>query len=353
MVRAGRQSWDVGQRIVLEGPMDGIRLQYPFGQLPWGQTTVSAGYMAVAGGAGDYTSFNATGGRLGGNRQEMFGASNKLNALYADLDIRASRALRFQPYVLKILDSGGSGDADLNLDKDFNPLTSARDGGFEPLWTGVSISAAFDKWKFDAEGVLLTGNYTANRKLSANALLVKARYDFGNVASLAKVTTGLEFGRGSGNGTSDTSTGTMRNFNALFMCRERHKFGNIYSEDIRAGYSFWDSNLANITYLRLDTTLEPSQGFKFTPSLTYLWTTEEVFEGRGPVFDWSQGAATSTKKTRNVGWEADLNVAFPIYKRLDGFFSLGYFRPDSVYALPDGSNPKAAWEVVLGAEAKF
>lgn len=353
MIRVGRQSWDVGQRIVLEGPMDGIRLQYPFGQLPWGQTTMSAGYMAVAGGAGDYTSFNATGGRLGGNRQEMFGASNKLNALYADLDIRASRAVRVQPYVIKVFDGGGAGDADLNLDKDFNSLTFSRDGGFEPLWSGLSVSAAFDKWKFEAEGVLLTGNYSSDRKLSANALLMKARYDFGKLASSQKVTLGLEFGRGSGNGTRDTNTGTMNNFNALFMCRERHKFGNIYSEDIRAGYSFWDSNLANTTYLRFDTTMEFGQGLKLTPSLTRIWTTEDVYEGRGPVFDWSQGAATSSRKTRNVGWEADLNVAFPIYKRLDGFFSLGYFLPGAVYARPDGSNPKAAWEVVFGAEAKF
>lgn len=353
MTRIGRQSWDIGQRIVLEGPMDGVRFQYPFGQLPWGQTTISAGYMAVAGGSGSYTNFNATGGRLGGTRQELFGVSNKLNALYADLDIRASRALRFQPYILKVLDSGGASDADLNLDKDFNAATTGRDGSFQPLWTGISASLAFDKWKLDAEGVLLTGDYTATRKIRANALLVKATRDFGKIGSMSNVTTGLQFGRGSGNGTSDPNSGTMNNFNALFMCRERNKFGNIFSEDIRAGYAFWDSNLANITYLRLDTTLEPRQGFKLTPSLTRIWTTEEVFKGRGPVFDWSQGTATSTDKTRDVGWEVDLNGGFPIYKHLDGFFALGYFRPGTVYSAADGSKPKPAWEAVLGVEVKF
>jgi len=353
MVRAGRQSWDIGQRIVLEGPMDGIRLQVPFGQLPWGQTTLSAGYLAVAGGWGSYTNFDATGGRLGGNRQEVFGASNNLDAYYADLDIRASRSLRFKPYVLKVVDRGGSGDADLNLDKDFSAATTPRDGNFRPMWTGISASADFAPWKFDAEAVLLTGDYTAGRKLSANALLLKAARDFGKVGPLANLSAGLQFGRGSGNGTSDSNSGTMRNFNALFMCRERNKFGNIFSEDIRAGYYLWDSNLANITYLRLDTTLEPRQGLKLTPSVTRIWTTREVFKGRGPVFDSSQGTATSTDRTRDVGWEADLNVAFPIYKRVDGFISLGYFQPGAVYARPDGSNPKAALEVVLGAEVKF
>jgi len=353
MVRAGRQSWDVGQRIVLEGPMDGIRLQYPLGQLPWGQTTLSAGYMAVAGGWGSYTNFNATGGRLGGNRQEVFGASNKLDAYYADLDIRATRSLRFKPYVLKVADRGGSGDADLNLDKDFNAATTPRDGNFQPLWTGISASADFTTWKFDAEAVLLSGDYTAGRKLRANALLLKAARDFGKVGPLANLSAGLQFGRGSGNGTRNPNTGTMYDFNALFMCRERDKFGNIFSEDIRAGYYFWDSNLSNITYLRLHTTLEPRKGLKVTPSVTRIWTTEEVFAGRGPVFDWSQGTAASTNRTRDVGWEADLDVTFPIYKRLDGFLSLGYFWPGAVYARPDGSNPRPAREIVLGAEVKF
>ncbi len=353
MVRVGRQNWDVAQKIVLDGPMDGIRLQYPLGQLPWGQTTLSAGYMAVAGGWDRYTNFNATGGRLGGNRQEVFGSSNKLDAYYADLDIRVSRALRLQPYVLKVADRGGSGDADLNLDKDFNAATTPRDGNFKPLWTGLAASADVAPWKFDAEAVLLTGDYTAGRKLRADALLLKAARDFGKVGSLANLSAGLQFGRGSGLGTGDSNSGTMRNFSALFACRERYKFGNIFSEDIRAGYYFWDSNLANITFLRLDTTLEPHKGLKVTPSLTRIWTTKEVFTGRGPVFDWSQGAATSTATTRDVGWEADLDVAFPIYKRVDGFFSLGYFRPGAVYARSDGSKPDPAWELVLGAEVKF
>lgn len=348
VVRVGRQNWDVAQKIVLEGPMDGIRFQYPLGQLPWGRTTLSAGYMAVAGGWNSYDNFKLT-----GNRQEIFGASNKLDAWYADLDIRASRGLRFQPYLLKVVDRGAADDADLNLDRDFNAATTPRDGNFNPLWTGIAAAAEFGQWKFDAEAVLLTGDYAANRKLSANALQVKVARDFGKVASLGNVSAGLQFGRGSGNGTDDSNAGTMRNFSALFMCRERNKFGNIFSEDIRAGYYFNDSNLANITYLRLDTTFEPRHGLKLTPSVTRVWTTREVYAGHGPVFDWSQGTATSTDRTRDVGWEVDLDVNFPIYKRLDGFFSLGYFRPGAVYARPDGSKPKAAFEAILGGEFKF
>jgi len=351
MLRAGRQSWDVGNAIVLEGPMDGVRFQYPFGQLPWGHTTLSAGVMSVPGGWGSYANFLGSGGPPAGNREGVFGASNKLDGYYADLDIRPSRALRIRPYLLKVADRGASGDADLNLDKDFNAATLPRDGRFQPLWSGVSVAADFNPWKFDAEAVLLTGDYTANRKVRANALLLKATRDFGKVGSLANLSAGFEYGRGSGNGTR--TGGTQHDFSALFMCRERHKFGNIFSEDIRAGYYFWDSNLANITYARLNATLEPFKGFKVTPSVTRVRTTQDVFEGRGPVFDWSRGAATSTVTTRDAGWEVDLDLSYPIYRHVDGFFSLGHFRPGAVYARPDGSSPKPAWEIVLGAEVKF
>ena len=353
MIRAGRQNWDVGNKIVLEGPMDAIRLQYPLGHLPWGQTTLSGGYMAVAGGWSSYTNFNATGGPLGGDRSALLNARNKLDAYYLDLDVRPSRSLRVKPYLLKVVDRGGAGDADLNLDKDFDAATMPRDGGFQPLWTGIAASADFQNWKFEAEAILLSGDYTADRKLKANALLLKATRDLGRVGSLANLSAGLEFGRGSGNGTDSTASGTMQNFNGLFLCKERNKFGNIYSEDIRAGYNFWDSNLSNITYVRLDTILEPRKGLKITPSLTKLWTTKAVFEGRGPILDWSRGAATSTGTTRDVGWEADLNVTYPLYTHVDGFASIGYFRPGAVYALPSGSAPKPAYELVLGGEVKF
>lgn len=353
VLRAGRQNWDVGQNITLEGPMDGIRIQYPFGQLPWGNTTLSAGYMAVAGGWNSYANFNASGGPPAGDRQAVFGASNKLGAYYFDLDIRPGRGLRFKPYQLKVADHGKLGDSDLNLDKDFNAATLPRDGGFRPMWTGLNASAELGKWKLDAEAILLTGDYTTTRKLRANALQVKAARDFGKVGALGNTTLGLQFGRGSGNGTDSTARGTMRNFSGLFMCRERNKFGNIYSEDIRAGYYFWDSNLSNITYLRADLTLEPVKGLKLVPAVARMWTTKSVFVGRGPVFDWSRGAATSTARTRDVGWEFDLDISYPLYKFVEGFVSLGYFRPGEVYERPDGRSAKSAWEVVLGAEVKF
>ena len=363
MVRLGRQNWEGD--IVLQGPMDSIRLQYPFGQLPWGQTTLTAGYLAVSGGWPNYTGFKASGGPPAGDRGALLGAYNDLDAYYLDLDIRASKALRIKPYLIKVIDNGNAGSADLNLDKDFDDTTMRRDGGFEPLWTGLTASAEFKGLKLDAEAVWLTGDVARGRKVDAHAFLVQANRDFGPVASLKSLSAGLQFGLGSGNGTRDNSglgTGTLSNFNGLSLCRDRNKFGNIFSEDIRAGYFLWDSNLSNITYVRLDATLEPVKSLRLTPSISRIWTTEPVFAGAGPVFDWSRGfnfaitnptTASTTRTTNDVGWEIDLDMTYPLYKNLDGFLSLGYFKPGAVYARPDGSNPKAAYEIVLGGEFKF
>lgn len=359
MLRIGRQNWDVGHSIVLEGPLDSVRLQYPLGQLGWGQTTLNAGYLAVGGGWSSYQVFRQTGGPPAGSRTELLGASNELNAYYMDLDIRPSRTVRVRPYLLKVQDSGGPTSSDLNLDKDFNAATTPRDGKFQPLWAGLAISADLKPWKFDAEAVLLSGEITSQRKVSASALYARVARDFGKTGALGELALGLQFGRGSGNGTADASVGTLRNFNALFLCRDRSMFGNIFSQDIRAGYFLWDSNLSNITYLRFDATLEPVKGLKMTPYATRIWTTKEVFAGAGPVFDWSTGfgrgasTASTTRTTRDVGWEIGLNASYPLLRNVDGFLGMGYFQPGAVYAKPDGSNPRRAMEAVLGAELKF
>lgn len=349
MVRVGRQSWDVAG-IVLEGPVDSVRLQVPLGQLPWGQTTLGAGYLSIAGGWRSYAKF---GPGPAGDRSDLLQASNKLDGYYIDLEIRPTKGLQIKPYLLQVRDRGGAADADLNLDKDFNATTMPRDGGFEPRWMGLSAAWQIASLKLDARAVWLSGHVSANQKIRANAIVLEAEQSFGRVGPLDELSVGLQFGRGSGDGAAGSATGTLHNFNALFLCRDRHKFGKIFSEDIRAGYFMWDSNLSNITYARIAATLEPAAALRVTPSLTWIRTTRPVFAGRGPVFDWSMGRAASTRLTADVGWEADLEVTMPLTKNLDGYFSLGYFRPGSVYARPDGTNPRAAIEAVLGAEFKF
>lgn len=351
--RVGRQVWDLGHELVHSGPADGAQIQYPMGRLPWGHTTLTGSYWAVAGGWSSFDEFRQSGGPPAGNRQAVLGARNELDAFHLEADIRPLRGVSIRPYAVAIQDRGGRGSADLNLDKDFDATTMPRDGHFEPLWAGAAISADLSGWKFDAEGVLLTGSLARTRDVEADALVLGVQRHFDTFDSLGDLWAGLEAGRGSGNEIDDPADGTLRDFNGLFLCRDRHKYGNIFSEDIRAGYFFWDSNLSNITYLRLHAALEPIPGLHLAPSVSRMWTTEPVFQGRGPVGDWSRGTATSTATTRDVGWEVDLNASYPILKHLEAFAALGYFQPGAVYARSNGSNPDPAIELVLGAEFRF
>lgn len=352
LLRIGRQNWEVGNSIVHDGPEDGIKLQYPLGQLPWGQTTVTGAYWALAGGWKSYSTFRQS-GPPAGDRQAVLSASNKLDAYYLDLNVRAGKEWQFRPYVLRVSDRGKFGDADLNLDKDFDSATTRRDGHFQPLWTGLAATANFKKWKFDAEVVWLTGSYAKNQNINANAMLLKSTYSLGETNGLGKMSVGVDFGRGSGNEANDPASGTIRDFNGLFLCRDRFKFGNIFSEDIRAGYYFWDSSLANVTFLRAHTTIEPFKDLKVTPAISKMWTTEAVYKGRGPVGDWSRGLATSAQTTNDVGWEVDLNLSYPFLKNLDGFLNVGYFTPGAVYSRPNGGDAGSAFELVIGSEFKF
>jgi hypothetical protein len=353
VAKVGRQNWDIGHSIVLEGPVDSIKLSYPLGQAFWGRMTVNTGYMAIAGGWRSYSEFLQT-GPPAGTREDVFAAHNNLDGYYLGLDIRPTRDIKIEPYAIKVIDRGGN--VDLNLDKDFNSDTTPRDGSFEPLWSGVSLMGKWDKVSLNAEAISLSGSYTDNRDVSAYAFLLEGNYDLGKAGFLQKPSIGLEFGLGSGNEAEDFGTETtIRDFSSLFLCRDRHKFGNIFSEDIRAGYFLWDSNLSNITYLQAHATAEPVKDLKTTLAITKIWTTEDVFKGRGPVplIDWSSGSSSTLSKTNDVGWEIDLNLEFPIMKRLDGFINLGYFVPGDVYQLSDGSDADPASEFVLGTEFKF
>ena len=354
IARVGRSSWDIGHSIVLEGPMDSIRLSVPVGDPFWGRTMLDLGYTAVAGGWRDYNDFRQT-GPPAGTREAVFSATNKLDGWYGAVDIRPSRDIKLTPYALYVADRGDSVDADLNLDKDFSRATKPRDGGFEPLWLGAPVTLKLGRVTLDGEMVLLRGTVSRTQDLRAQATFLEANYDLGAVGSIPKWTLGVKAARGSGNAVEDDlSTGaTVRDFAALFTCRDRHKFGNIFSEDLRAGYFLWDSNLANLTYVQPHTSLKLSDSFGVTLAGSWIRSTRPVLEGRGPVGDWSRGAATSTRTTHDVGWELDVNLDYTPMKRIDVFLNLGYFHPGEAYRRPSGREADPAVEVSLGSEFKF
>jgi hypothetical protein len=355
VLKAGRHNVLAGNGgIVLEGPVDALKLTYPFGETPLGRIAASGAYIAVAGGFKDYVEFRKT-GPPAGDRSAVLGVENQLHAGLFSLDVRPRPDLTIEPYLLKVFDTGNSGDPDLNLDKDFDAATTPRDGGFEPMWIGVALSGKTGNVSYTGDLIYLAGTSTSSRDLSAYALMLRGDYRLGDIGPLRNPSFGLEFGRGSGNTAQEklSGAGDMHDFIGLFLCRDRRKFGNIFSEDLRAGFFLADSNLSNVTFLRAILDFEPIANFKANASVAKLWTTEPVFRGRGPVGDWSRGGSLTAGKTRDIGWELDLNLDSPIYRRLRGFAEFGYFIPGPVYQQASGKRPDPAAEIVVGAEFVF
>ena len=357
VVKAGRQTIILGNGgIVFEGPVDALKVTYPLGRTPIGNISATAAYLAVSGGFSDYADFLKT-GPPAGDRSALLGLANKLDGLLLRFDVKPNRNFTLTPYALKVFDRGGlgEGDPDLNLDRDFDAATVPRDGNFQPLWAGSALSGRVGKFTYLGDAMYLTGPFTDTRDIKAYAVIARGDYHFEEVGPLERFSLGIELGRGSGNTAEErlSGTGDSNDFIALFTCKERRKFGNIFSEDLRAGFFFADSNLANVTFARAIAEFEPVEGLKTYLSLAKLWTTERVFEGRGPVGDWSSGAATTTDKTRDIGWEVDLNFEYPMLKRLRGFAEFGYFVPGDAYKRADGRDADPAKEIVLGAEFLF
>lgn len=355
VVKAGRQNMIVGNGgIVLEGPVDALKVSYPLGQTPIGRISATLAYIAVSGGFRDFTNFRRI-GPPAGDRSAVLGFPNKLDGWLLSFDIRPKKDLVIVPYALKVFDRGKFGDPDLNLDKDFDVNTAPRDGGFEPLWLGMAASGRSGALSYKGDFIYLTGSLTGTRDLNANALLLRGDYNLGRAGLVKDISLGLEFGRASGNSAEEkvSGSGDAKDFIGLFLCKERRKFGNIFSEDLRAGFFFADSNLSNVTFVRAIAAFEPVKKLKTNISVAKFWTTESVFKGHSPVGDWSRGTSVTTEKTRDIGWELDANFDFPLYKRLRGFVELGYFIPGDVYRHFDGSKADPASETVLGAEFEF
>jgi len=355
LFKGGRQNVMLGNGgIILEGPADALKITYPIGKTPIGTLSPSVAYVALSGGYRDYSDFLKS-GPPSGERNAVFGTANKLDGWLFSLDIKPKRNLIIEPYILKVYDRGDSDGPDLNLDKDFNAASTSRDGQFEPMWIGAAISGMEKNISYDIDLMYLSGSYSKTLDIDAYAFLLRSDYELGPVGFIKDFSAGLEFGRGSGNKIEDSDTmDNVKDFSGLWLCKDRRKFGNIFSEDLRAGYFLWDSNLANVTFLRGIVDFQPVDKLKTNLAVAKLWTTESVYEGHGPVRDWSRGMATSTEKTRDIGWEIDLSLDFPIYKnRLRGFTEFGYFIPGDVYRRADGQKADPASEVVIGTEFEF
>jgi hypothetical protein len=351
-LKGGRQNIvDPSGGVILEGPGDGLMLTSPTWNTPTGKLSTSIAYLALAGGYRNYSQFKDSGGPPSGDRSAIFPAENNLDGYYLTFNYWPTQWLGFEPYALIVNDRGSFGDSDFNLDKDFDMATLPRDGKFEPIYVGSALKLNVGKVSSQADFIWVAGSHDNQRDINAFAGILNIDYKFSDNFSL-----GIEGAIGSGDKIGDSATDEVNTFFGLWLCKDRRKYANIYSEDLRAGYFFWDSNLANVTFAKIKFGFNPLEKLNIELSGLRLWTTEEVFKGRGPIwdtYDWSAGTSTTNETTRDMGWEVDFNMTYQLFERLKIYSEFGYFIPGDVYQQADGESADPATEVVIGTEFAF
>jgi len=351
-VKAGRQNiTDPNGGVVLEGPGDGLMLTSPTWNTSAGNFSTSLAYLALAGGYRNYTDFRDSGGPPSGDRSAIFPADNRLDGFYLTFSYRPTQWLDFEPYAIMVTDRGDFGDSDFNLDKDFDVDTLPRDGEFEPIYVGGALKFNKGRLSSQADFIWIGGSHDEERDINAYAGLLDVDYKVSE-----KFSFGVGGARGSGDKTGDSATDDVNTFFGLWLCKERRKYANIYSEDLRAGYFFWDSSLANVTFVKAKLGYDPLDKLNLELAGLRLWTTEKVFKGRGPIwntYDWSAGTSTTTATTRDLGWEIDFNINYQLFERLRVYSEFGYFIPGDVYQQADGDSANPATELVIGTEFVF
>jgi hypothetical protein len=333
VVRAGRQLIELGHNITLQGDMDSLKVDMPFAIPNVGSLSLGAAYSKfpfISGGAGglDDTDLDAWMGT-------------------ADFrPFRLVRGIRLRPYFYKVVDYShpGSQALDLNLDRDGNPDTHPRDGGLEPLWLGLAVDGRHGDFEYWIEGVRLIGSFDRNRHFDAYALVGNASYKVGRYT--LQLSAG--FGSGAGGRGATNEQGDFKDFLAAFTCKERFKYGVLYGVNINGGFGFFQSNLANITFVRPKLEVELWKDFTVGLSYAYLRATEKVFEGVGPQGFF--GTPVSSKRTSDVGHDFGFDVFYRIAKPVTTFMRFGYFLPGDVYRLPGGRSADPAYELMLGTE---
>jgi hypothetical protein len=335
VARVGRQLMELGHDIVLQGDMDTARVDKAFSLPDVGSLAVGAAYSKfpfVSGGAGTLD-------------------DTDLDAWMATLDFRPFhwvKGLKLKPYAYKVVDlsrrTSTSRPLDLNLDRDGNPNTTPRDGGIEPLWVGLAVDGRRGDLEYWLEGVKLTGSFNRNRDFDAHAVVGNASYKIDQYT--LQLTAG--FGSGAGGRGATNEHDDFNEFLAAFVCKDRFHYGSLFSRDINGGFGLFQSNLANLTFVRprLDVALSPNLGFGV--SYTYLRTTERVYEGVGPQGFF--GVPVSGKRTNDVGHDFGFEASYRVAKPVTVFTRFGYFLPGDVYQLPGGRGADPAYELVIGTE---
>ncbi len=222
---------------------------------------------------------------------------------------------------------------------------SRLDKGFpQKKYIDLSVDGVAGRLTYQLEGAWFGGktpfNAAKGQRLKNDAWMgyAKVKYSFSDMHS------GIGVAAGYGSGDNDPGDTDQSDFQSLFMNAIGFHIANIYGNDIHSydayipGTPGSDGNnsgsgFANTTFFQLTAFHQPVEKLTFKGIFSYFVATESQFVGEGVLLHPNDGTAApgETKRSNDIGWEADLDFDYQISDSFSFYTHLGYFSAGDIW----------------------
>ena len=350
----GRNTWHVGNKLVLDYPLDGITLSSSVGD----HVKLSAMWAKISEGNGSY---KTPAGALMNDDDQW--SDSDLMGLQVKYGTKTFNAELFGLFYKDRMDRMDEADGGAHLPQGlgfeysrFQPQVS------QAIALGLALDGSADiakglKWGFEFD--FLTGDDDFDNADHAGGLLDKNDGSLSGFNALAHATQKLDVGVpfdiglvvGMGSGDDDPTEGGGNLNRIITMGRwpltnvwedsVMPDIGGISPQGLGSPVSRGYRELENTTVAQLKLGLVPTERLRLEASYTYLEATQDVH-------GWDAMGVPTDETASDLGMEIDVNLKLTIYEELKYIVLFGYFMPgDAAALLMNGNTDKteAAMEV--------
>ena len=240
---------------------------------------------------------------------------------------------------------------------------SRKDNGFpEKQYINLSVDGSKENLSYQLEGIYFGGkssfNSTNGQRLDNDAWMGYGKVTYRLPDFHSKIGAAVGYGSGDNN----SSDNTQSDYQSLFMDNNGFQIANIYGNDIhgydsyRAGTTGSDGNnagagFANTTFFQISAFKQLTDRLDIDGSFTYMIASKKQLVGEGVLLHANDGSSTAgeTRKSDDIGWEADANLAYKITDAVTFYSRFGFFHSGNIWgdSVPDAKKAQGGFLFVF------